>query len=102
MKRFWISWVETSQDYRPLTYPPQEPIRGWWVSGQTDDGVTICAVIDAPSELDAYFAIQKDWPCESPDFRFADEKEPTFVPDETRFPPSDWMVERLNNLASAS
>lgn len=31
--RWWLSWVQTTEDVRPLTDPPNENILGWWCSG---------------------------------------------------------------------
>lgn len=28
--RFWLSWHQPTEDYRPLTDPPVEGVLGWW------------------------------------------------------------------------
>ena len=33
--RFWMSWIVKEEDYRPLTFPPNEAILGWWNTGTT-------------------------------------------------------------------
>jgi hypothetical protein len=47
---YWISWVQPTNDYRPLAYPPHEAILGWWCSGYAEDGATLCAMVTAESE----------------------------------------------------
>jgi hypothetical protein len=99
--KYWLSWYEKKPDYRPLTYPPNEHILGWWCSGYgEDDDATICALVAAPSEQAAWNFVEVDWPCYpkereirfigliNEDFRLSD-----------RFQPSKWMIERgvLNN-----
>ena len=95
MKYFWMSWYQPfdeTEDYKPLTYPPNTAILGWWCSGRTETGATICAWVKANCEEKAKEAIRQDWP-EAEDWRFCDEKEkPT---NSSRFPVSDWMIERF-------
>ena len=91
--RYWISWFQPGEDYRPLTFPPNEAIRGWWCSGYTDTQSVLCAVVDAKSEKEAEDAILMDWP-DLYEWRFIEIKPNGWVPGD-RFPPSDWMVERL-------
>lgn len=97
MRRYWLSWVQPSEDERPLTYPPNALIRGWWCSGFTDDGATLCAVVDAESEREAKRAVREDWP-EAKDWRFIEKVADDFVPS-SRFPAEEWMVPRLAFLA---
>jgi hypothetical protein len=99
MKRWWASWCCYDDDYRPLTYPPNKEILGWWVTDKTPsdlfgpDRVTICGLIQAPTEAHAREAIQTDWP--DADTRFVVEKEPYEFEESDQFPLSDWMVSRL-------
>lgn len=93
MKRFWISWIQPGDDFRPLTFPPNESVCGWWRSGEIGEMSTLCAVVDAESENAAEDAILKDWP-EVFEWRFCEPKSVGWVPGD-RFPPSDWMVARL-------
>ena len=90
MKRFWMSWVQPTEDYRPLTFPPNEAIRGWWNTGfDNDDYATIVAVVDAPSQEEAWDEVRKDWP--EAVYRF--QHEGTY-PEGDRFPLSVWMLTR--------
>lgn len=89
MRRFWISWNEYSEDWRPITDPPTRAIIGWWKSGEAGDGsyATLCAVVDAASEGAAKKAVKKNWPPERmpPVWRFCEEKPADFMPG-GRFP----------------
>ena len=101
-KRFWISWVQPGDDYRPLTYPPNTGILGWWCSGYSGEGSTICAVVEAPNSSDAKAAILKDWPeaLELDDWRFVEERAKDWRPND-RFPLSEWMEPRFNESENA-
>ena len=91
-KTFWVSWHQPTEDYRPLKYPPNPKILGWWCSGERGDGCAIIiAMVKAGRESEAKGHIEKDWP-EAEDYRFCDEKEDLFV--SSRFPLNDWMIER--------
>jgi hypothetical protein len=92
--RYWVSWHQPSDDIRPLTFPPNIRVLGWWCSGyDSDDVPQLCAIVDAPSQNDAFEAISKDWP-EAERWRFCDEKPADWLPN-NRFPLSDWMKGRL-------
>jgi len=104
--RVWISWIQPTDDHRPLNYPPKNPhVLGWWCTGECDDGATLCAVVDIPSELltaegtlldleeAAKLAIQLDWP-EASTWRFIEERPSDWIPND-RFPQSPWMKDRL-------
>jgi hypothetical protein len=98
--RFWVSWVEENADHRPLMYPPNSAVAGWWCSGRSaDDLAVICAVVDADDERAAELAVLTDWPLAGGqhvrDWRFFESKENDFKPSEDRFPPSEWMARRL-------
>ena len=103
-KRYWVSWWDSSDDVRPLTYPPNESVLGWWVSGQRglDDGQkSICAMVSADSEEEAQEAIYKDWPKDSiVEWRFLTAKDDGFELSD-RFPidPDSWMGERMKEDA---
>lgn len=94
MKRFWVSWVQPTDDYRPLTFPPNEGIIGWWCSGyDSDDNATLVALIEAESKESVEKAIKLDWP-EFQTFRFFEKwDEGSRLSD--RFVLDDWMRERL-------
>ncbi len=98
--RWWISWYQPTQDKRPLTYPPNAAVLGWWCSGQRcdDDALTLCAwtlcaVVEATTPLSAKRAINKDWP-EAKEWRFCEPTEDDFVPSD-RFVKEPWQCERL-------
>lgn len=88
MKRFWVSWYQPGEDWRPI-YPDGHgrPFDGrYWKSGErcSDDATTVCAVVDAESEDDAKDAIQVFWP-EAGEWRFCEEKAMDWTPGD-RFP----------------
>ena len=95
--RFWLSWYQPGDDPRPLTCPPNEAIRGWWVSGTGDDKFSICAVVDAESEEAAKAAVRVDWP-EAEKWRFCEEKPRDWKPGDrfvVREGKDNWIKERL-------
>ena len=97
MARFWISWVQDTEDHRPLAYPPNKSVLGWWCSGyDAYDRPVICAAVEARQEADARDAILKEWPeaLNAGDWRFFERRQDDFAPGD-RFPLSDWMRERF-------
>lgn len=97
MKVFWISWHQPGNDYRPLTYPPNESICAWWCSGFRVEGENetpiLVAVVKADTEQSAKDAVHTDWP-EATDWRFCDEMKELRLSD--RFPvQSAWAEQRL-------
>ena len=99
-KRYWVSWYQNTEDYRPVDYPPNKAVVGWWCTGYSDRGATLCAVIEAASEEDVCKAIYTDWPeVDRNQFRFCREESDDFIPGD-RFPMSDWMIERFNKGAN--
>lgn len=103
MKRFWVSWIQTSSDYRPLQDPPQPAsIKAWWCSGQDSEGnATLCAIVDDKAEYNALDGIAQAWSEKDGDiqgFRFIEEKPLDWLPND-RFPiTKDWEKERLGGL----
>ena len=100
MMRAWVSWIERSEDYRPICDPPNKAVLGWWRSGECLGGNTLCAYIDADSYTDIDKAVEREWPTHSDlnyirDWRFLKIVPDDFVPSD-RFPLSDWMRERIN------
>lgn len=99
-KRFWVSWECTANDYRPLSFPPNEAICGWWCSGYSaDDNAILCAVVDAENEGGVMKAVYADWPeaenyVREFDWRFFKPQDTNWKPGD-RFPASEWMLERL-------
>jgi len=70
---YWISWYQPTEDYRPLTYPPNAGILGCWCTGVRADGAsTLCAMVHANSQEQAEAIVQIDWP-EAEEWRFCDE-----------------------------
>jgi len=88
--RFWVSWVQRTDDYRPLGYPPKG-LLGWWCSGyDCDDNATLCALLDADTEDAAKAAIAKEWPeTEGIEWRFWNVVADDYFPG-NRFPLPDW------------
>jgi hypothetical protein len=79
--RYWISWYQPTEDYRPITDPPTKNVLAWWNSGERDsDGAaTLCAIIAASSADEAERTIQKSWP-EAAEFRFNEKKSKDWLP----------------------
>lgn len=102
MKRYWISWVQRTEDFRPLHYPPNEAILGWWCSGyDSDDNAILCAAVDAVEASDACVAIFEEWPEAKDDMAengwriFQHDKGDNWTPGD-RFPiDKPWMAERF-------
>ena len=94
MKRWWMSWIVTDEDYRPLTYPPNPAILGWWCTGYDARGRNIlCGLVQAETLELAQAAVLQDWP--GIEWRFSDERPVFYVLDSDRFPLSDWMKQRM-------
>ena len=97
MKIFWMSWWQKTDDYRPITYPPNKGIIGWWCTGMRlqDEANSICAMVIAENELEAKNTIKQDWP-ESEEWRFCGEVENTTLSD--RFRIENWMQIRIDEF----
>jgi hypothetical protein len=96
MTRYWISWVQPTEDYRPLSDPPKnQAVIGWWVSGyDSQDHACICALVTASSDTDAMSVVATDWPeSKSAAWRFCHERTPPYIPGD-RFTFARWMVDR--------
>ena len=93
MAYFWLSWYQPTEDYRPLKFPPNEAVLGWWCSGERCSGgaATLVAEVLAVDEAEAKAVVVKDWP-EAREWRFCKESATPHSSD--RFPPSDWMTPR--------
>ena len=91
---YWVSWYQPTGDCRPLTYPPNEAVLGWWATGKrcSDDATTICAWVRAETEDAARTAILRDWP-EADEWRFCEQRDR--IEQSERFPPTDWMIDRI-------
>ena len=94
--RFWLSWHQPTPDYRPLAYPPNAAILGWWCSGSIADEnnvAILCALVAAPNEGAAKAAVHVDWP-EAERWRFCDAVDDAWRPG-TRFLLAPWMRQRM-------
>jgi hypothetical protein len=95
-----MSWYCFDEDHRPLTYPPNESILGWWCSGYGRKGgkecSTICGMVEAKTENEAWDAVLKDWP--GIEHRFCEEQSPNECKLSDRFPLSDWMIPRFKGM----
>jgi len=89
--QYWISWYQPTEDHRPLSFPPNENILGWWCTGHSEAGATLCAMVKALSEEEARFHVKVEWP-EVEEWRFCEESDGK-VGD--RFPLSEWMIPRM-------
>jgi hypothetical protein len=95
MKRFWLSWYEPSEDWRPVHFPPNENILGCWCSELSDIGPTVVAFVESKNEQEAWDSIDKEFPREGPrDIRFCEERDFSFLPND-RFPLDPWMENRI-------
>lgn len=101
--RFWISWVQKTEDPRPINYPPNEAILGWWQSGyDQNDWPTLCACVDAESASAASCALIEEWPeleaeimADGFHWRFYEHNKGDDWRPGNRFPLADWMVPRF-------
>ena len=95
MNRYWLSWNQPTEDYRPLNDPPTENTLGWWCSGTGNDGASICAMVLGVDEEDAWKTIRIDWPEATEDtIRFTETSREVFPG--SRFLITDgWMRNRL-------
>lgn len=95
MNRYWLSWYQNTDDYRPLSYPPNKGILSWWCSGHSDKGATICALVEGKSEEDAWNNVSIDWKSNEREYRFCDEVDKDWLPSD-RFPITEkWQKERI-------
>lgn len=101
MNNYWISWYQPTEDYRPLTYPPNKSVIGWWCSGyrDLDDAATLCAWVRAENEEEAIKTILKDWP-EAEEWRFNEKRGDDWEGPGDRFTLPDWAKERVKELDS--
>lgn len=96
MTRFWTRFTQPTEDHRPLTYPPNKAILGWWCSGyDSDDNAILCALISAESEDAAWNAVIQDWPEAIGPFHFCDEVSDDWRPSD-RFVIAGWSKERID------
>ena len=93
MKRFWLSWyqpVGADEDWRPIydKKKESEPLKHrYWCSGEVGIptvAVTVCALVDAKSEADAWRKVKRYWP-DMGEVRFCNEVAADYTPGD-RFP----------------
>lgn len=85
--RHWASWVQKSEDFRPVYDAAKEPEpfdHMYWCSGEGEGYFTMCAVVDAKDEGDVCAKIKKYWP-EFEELRFCEQKPDAWMPG-GRFP----------------
>lgn len=94
---FWISWYQPTEDYRPLTFPPNASVLSYHCTGirDSDNASTLVAMVKANSPDNTKEAVKKDWP-EADEWRFIQEIKPLVIPGD-RFPLKDWMEERYKS-----
>lgn len=96
MKYFWMRWYQPGEDYRPLSFPPNESILGWWCSGRRgdeDNTAILVALVKASDEAAAVKAVAVDWPEHQLDF--CQELEPYPLSDRFPIPADSWMAKRV-------
>lgn len=93
--RFWASWYQPTEDFRPKSDPPNPSILAWWNTGLrcSDQASTLVAWVEADSAAMAKERIQIDWP-EAKEWRFCDPSNGWAISD--RFPLDGWMARRVN------
>src|SRR5262245_59201779 len=97
-QRWWLSWYQKMGDHRPITFPPNEAILGWWCtgsgSGEKGEVDILCALVEANTNDEAWEAVKLDWP-DMLVQRFINLRPSDYVIDSSRFPLSDWMKPRM-------
>jgi len=88
-RRWWVSWYQTGDDTRPLTWPLPSEVAGYWRTGYGARGDTLCAVVDAPTEEKAKAKIDALWGNGGrTDWRFVEPRDSEWEPSPDRFPRS--------------
>jgi hypothetical protein len=84
--RFWVSWVQPTDDYRPVKHPLPAHLH-YWCSGFDASGMPIlCAMIDATTRINAEDQLMDYWPeVAGIEWRVFEEKESDWTPGD-RFP----------------
>lgn len=92
--RCWISWYTDQEDHRPIHYPPNEKVLGYWCTGHEGDYSILCALVKATTREAALSVLEIDWPeIAREEIRFCNFHGSDFTLSD-RFPLSDWMVDR--------
>lgn len=96
MSIYWVSWYQPTQDFRPISFPPNKNILGWWKTGEDISNESILvAIVDATSIDHVKAIVHIDWP-EVTNWRFIDKRKTLYLND--RFILTGWMIERINNF----
>jgi len=92
---WWVSWVQSTKDFRPMTDPPNATILGWWCTGfDAEERAILCAAVLAKTERDAKRNVAIDWPeSRGAEWRFSQPLESLELSD--RFPLKGWAKERF-------
>lgn len=96
---FWVGWQFKGADWRPIHFPPNEGILGWWKTGEAACGEptisTLVGWVEAETEEAAVALVSEEWDVDlrGGDLRFVEQKQKVVTSD--RFPTKDWMVGRL-------
>lgn len=105
MKRFWVSFYFLDSDYRPIGWPPEPGILGYWDSGtRCEDGATTLVIwLEAENAEKAKELLGSDkcWPevAQGVEWRFFEERDLDWRPND-RFPLAAWSKERLTGTAT--
>lgn len=96
-KLYWTSWIQPTKDTRPLGYPPNPNVLGWWKTGTRlpDQSGVLCAMVKANTPEDARGFVKVDWP-EADEWRFTDQIHTTTLSD--RFEIKPWMHKRMSEF----
>ena len=96
-KLYWTSWIQPTKDARPLGYPPNKAVLGWWKAGTRlpDKSDVLCALVVGSSPESAKASIKLDWP-EAEEWRFIDQVQTTALSD--RFEIKPWMHKRMSEF----
>ena len=90
--RFWLSWYAVNDT--PSALGAFELHSPWWVSGEGEDDVSVCAAVIADNEEQAKAAIVASYDDKSVflKWRFVHQKDDNWSPFSGRFPQAPWMV----------
>lgn len=90
-RRYWVSWWEPAfgGDSRPLYVPTPDAVPCFWSTGERTSPTgmvqhSVCAVVQADSQTEAFFTILRYWYLG--ELRFIEEKSADWMPESSRFP----------------
>ncbi len=85
MKRWWVSWHQGGDDYRPVQWPLAKPLIAYWCSGHGEDSASLCLLAEADTAQEVDDAIMAYWP-DRGEMRFFEERAAGWTPEPSRFP----------------